>query len=352
MQIFDRYVLRNYLRFCLLTAIAFIGMFTFMDLLARADDIPLARAIVGLTTGDLFNYYMVNMLFLLFQFLPYILLIAGIGCVTQLLRNNEWTPMLSAGRATWRSFTPIFISALFIATSVASFREATISDLLPQHESIQRKLNNHREWRPTDLWVRGAGARRLHAQVFVPGDPARIIGLEVFSSSKFGDDRRVWADSATFVNDAWQLEGGLETDSKGESVIATFSADGFRPADLLRSYFARNRPLDLNSESYMSLLEYDPGHRQAETYMWSARTLPFVALVLLVLGLSTSLNFGRSSSKEGVARGLLLCALFFVAELLFRDMGVRGAVSPWLAATAPVSLFAGVSLWAFSRTPS
>jgi lipopolysaccharide export LptBFGC system permease protein LptF len=114
----------------------------------------------------------------------------------------------------------------------------------------------------------------------------------------------------------------------------------------------RNRPLDLNSESYTNLLQYDPGHRQAETYMWSARTLPFVALVLLVLGLSTSINFGRISSKEGVARGLLLCALFFVVELLFRDMGVRGAVSPWLAATAPVSLFAGISLWAFSRTPS
>ena len=352
MQIFDRYVLRNYLRFCLLTAVAFVGMFTFMDLLSRVDDIPVSREAVGLTTSEIIHYYLVNMVFLLFQFLPYILLIAGIGCVTQLLRKREWTPMLSAGRATWRSFTPIFICALIIATSVSVFREAVIPQLLPQHESIQRKLQNHREWRPTDLWVRGEGARRLHAQSFTPGEPARITGLEVFASSKFGNDTRVWADNAKYVDGKWQLEGGIETDSKGETKVAVFEGEGFAPEDLLRSYFVRNRPLDLNSESYTDLLKYDPGHRQAETYMWSARTLPFVSLVLLVLGLSTSISFGRISSKEGVARGLLMCALFFVAELLFRDMGVRGALSPWLAATAPVSLFAGVSLWAFSRTPS
>jgi len=352
MQIFDRYVMRNYLRFCLLTAVAFIGMFTFMDLLARVDDIPLSREAVGLTTSEIIHYYLLNMVFLLFQFLPYILLIAGIGCVTQLLRKREWTPMLSAGRATWRSFAPIFICALIISTSISVFREAIIPQLLPQHESIQRKLKNHQEWRPTDLWVRGEGARRLHVQSFTPGEPARITGLEVFASSKFGNDSRVWAESAKYVDDKWQLQGGIKTDSKGETKIDVFDANGFSPEDLLRSYFVRNRPLDLNSESYANLLQYDPGHRQAETYMWSARTLPFVALVLLVLGLSTSISFGRMSSKEGVARGLLLCALFFVAELLFRDMGVRGAVSPWLAATAPVSLFAGISLWAFSRTPS
>ncbi|MAU92925.1 MAG: hypothetical protein CMJ93_01755 [Planctomycetes bacterium] len=352
MQIFDRYVTRNYLRFCLLTAVAFLGMFTFMDLLARVDDIPLSRAAVGLATSEVIHYYLINMVFLLFQFLPYILLISGIGCVTQLLRKREWIPMLSAGRPTWRSFAPIFICALIIASSVSMFRETVIPQLLPQHESIQRKLQNHREWRPADLWVRGEGAQRLHAQSFTPGEPAIITGLEVFASSKFGNDSRVWADSAKYIDGEWQLQGGIKTDSEGEANIDAFEADGFSPEDLLRSYFVRNRPLDLNSESYKTLLKYDPGHRQAETYMWSARTLPFVALVLLVLGLSTSLNLGRVSSKEGIARGLLMCALFFVAELLFRDMGVRGAVSPWLAATAPVSLFAGISLWAFSRTPS
>jgi lipopolysaccharide export LptBFGC system permease protein LptF len=352
MQIFDRYVLRTYLRFCLLTAAGFVGMFTFMDLLSRADDIPLAREALGLEINQIVDYYLLNMVFLLFQFLPYILLLAGIGCVTQLLRNREWTPMLSAGRATWRSFFPIFISALILSTAVSMFREVMIPKLLPQHEATQRMLNNQQQWIPTDLWVRGAGGHRLHAQVFTPGDPPRIAGLEVFSSSKFGNDERVWADDARYVDGKWQLTNGLKTNSQGETKISVFDVEGFAPKDLLRSYFVRNRPLDLNSESYKSLLKYDPGHRQSETYMWSARTLPFVALVLLVLGLSTSLSLGRSSSKEGIARGLLLCAMFFVSEVLFRDMGVRGAVSPWLAALAPVSLFAGISLWAFSRTPS
>ncbi|MDP6962868.1 MAG: LptF/LptG family permease [Planctomycetota bacterium] len=352
MQIFDRYVLRTYLRFCLLTALAFIGMFTFMDLLSRADDIPLAREAVGLKVGEIIDYYLINTLFLLFQFLPYILLIAGIGCVTQLLRNREWTPMLTAGRATWRSFAAIFVCAIVIASALAVVKESLIPAVLPQHEATQRKLNNHREWRPTDLWVRGSDGQRLHAKEFIPGQPPQIRGLEIFSSSQQGNDERIWADQAEYLNGDWQLTGGLKTSSDSITALDTFSGEGFEPDDLLRSYFVRNRPLDLNAEAYQQLLLYDPGHRQAETYMWASRTMPFAALVLLVLGLSKSLNFGRASSKEGIARGLLLCALFFVSEILFRDMGVRGAVTPWLAAFAPVCLFAGVSLWAFSRTPS
>jgi lipopolysaccharide export LptBFGC system permease protein LptF len=71
---------------------------------------------------------------------------------------------------------------------------------------------------------------------------------------------------------------------------------------------------------------------------------PWVHLVLLLIGLPFVLNFERRSSLEGVAVGLLLCALFFVADFLFQDLGQRGVLSPWLAGTAPVVLFGALGL--------
>ena len=69
-----------------------------------------------------------------------------------------------------------------------------------------------------------------------------------------------------------------------------------------------------------------------------------VASVLLLIGLPFVLNFERQSSLEGVAVGLLLCALFFVADFLFQDLGQRGVLSPAVAGIAPVVLFGGLGL--------
>lgn len=351
-QIFDRYVARTYVVFYLLTAVCFLGMFTVLDLLSRTDDIPRAMSGVGLEWGEILYYYLINFIFIFFQFSPYILLMSGVATVAQLLRYQEWTPMLCTGRSLLRSFMPIFVCGALFAFGTAGLREATIKKYLPIHESIQRKLNNNQEWLPKDLWVRGPNSQRLHVELFSPETPPHVLGLELFKSSRNGRDERIWADSASYIDKHWTLSGGLITDAEGEKALDVLSATGFAPDDLSRAYFARNRPLDLSLSEYENLLKYDKGHRQAETYMWSQRMKPFASLVLLILGLSSSLHFSRSSSREGLARGLLLCALFFVTELLLQDMGVRGALSPLIAGVAPVTLFAGISLWLFSRSPS
>ena len=83
---------------------------------------------------------------------------------------------------------------------------------------------------------------------------------------------------------------------------------------------------------------------KAATLRWSLTAAPWVHLVLLLIGLPFVLNFERQSSLEGVAVGLLLCALFFVADFLFQDLGQRGVLSPAVAGIAPVVLFGGLGL--------
>ncbi len=354
MQRFDRYVLRAFFSQWLVVAFAFLGLFSALELLGKADEIQEALHTPSLDLGlsDLARYTMLNLPFLLLQFAPYMTLLAGLGTVSQLLRHREWTPILVAGRATWRAFLPILLAAAALSMGLFALREATLPQLLRAHESLQRNFFNQIPWQPKDLWARGQGDVRLHAQRFLPGSPAVVEGLEVFSLDAEGNDERILATRGVWQDGGWQLEGGVRIYHGGEEPMARFQHAGLTPAGLERSYFAHHRPLDLTTGDLQALMLGDPDHRQAETLLWGLRWWPLVPLLLLALGLPFALSFERRSSLEGIATGLLLCALYFAADLLLRDFGSRGALSPWLAGSAPILFFGSLGLWSFGRMPS
>lgn len=354
-QRFDRYVLRSFINHWLVVCAAFVGLFTVLEVLVNTDEFQEAMDKEGLSIGggDILFYYCINAPFLLMQFAPYITMLSGLGTVTQLLRNREWTPVLAAGRPAWRAFLPIMVAAASISLGLSVAKETFMPSLLGKHESLQRNLFSQRHWQPNDLWARGVGDVRLHADVFKPeADPPQIVGLEVFATSVSGDDERIIARSAEWQGSAWGLEDGLRIRRGVEEPLYSFSLQGLKPEDLERAYFSHWRPLDLSSKDYHGLLAGDPDHRQAETMLWGQRSAPFVPLILLALGLPFALSFERRTSLEGIANGLLLCALFFVAELLLRDLGGRGALSPWLAGMAPILCFGSLGIWAYGRMPT
>jgi len=355
MQRFDRYVLRSFLNHWLVVCAAFVGLFTVLELLVNADEFQEAMEdpALGIAWFDIVRYYLINTPYLLLQFAPYITMLSGLGTVTSLLRNREWTPVLAAGRPTWRAFLPIMIAAALISVGLAVGKETLMPPMLSQHESLQRKIFSQRLWQPKDLWARGVGDVRLHANVFKPeAHPAEIVGLEIFATSEAGEDERIVAEAAFWQGSAWSLDGGLRIRHGVEEPIHSFTMVGLAPQDLERAYFSHWRPLDLAAEDFRGLLAGDPDHRQAETLLWGQRSAPLVPLILLALGLPFALSFERRTSLEGIANGLLLCALFFVVDLLLRDLGGRGALSPWLAGTAPILCFGSLGLWAYGRMPT
>jgi len=349
---FDRYVLRSFLLHLLVVSAAFLGLFTALDLLGHADEIGQTEGTAsGSLALPLIRYYLINLAFLLQQFAPYIILLSAVGSVLQLLRNREWTPILAAGRSAMRAFLPLFATTILLAFALMWLRERAIPSLRWEHEQLTSRLFHQEALAPLDLWARGSGDVRLHAQRWL-AEEQRIEGFEIFAVREDGSDERVLAAAAVWQQGAWALEGGLRLGADGEQPLVSYRHQGLDPAAMERAFFARARPLDLASADFRALLQGDPDHRQAATLLWTNRTAPFAPLVLLFLGLPFVLGFERRSSVEGLAQGLLLCALFFVVDLLARDLGGRGALSPWLAGTAPTLLFGWLGLWSLGRLRS
>jgi lipopolysaccharide export LptBFGC system permease protein LptF len=346
---FDRYVLRSFLAHLVVVAAAFLGLFTALDLVGHSDEIGQTgdEGAVGLL-APLARYYLINLAFLLYQFAPYIVLLAAVGTVLALLRNREWTPMLAAGHSALRAFLPIFAVTAVLAGGLSWLKEDLLPSLRWEHEVLTSRLFHQEELIPHDLWVRGTGDARMHAERWI-ADDLRVRGFEVFALDEDGSDERVVARAATWRDGAWQLREGMMLDAEGERPLATFARAGLDPPALERAFFARHRPLDLSGADFSALLAGDPDHRQAATLAWTVRTAPLVPLVLLLLGLPFVLGFERRSSFEGLAQAFLFCALFFVADLLMRDLGGRGALTPWLAGTAPLLVFGCLGIWALGR---
>lgn len=351
----DRYVLVSFLRHWLIVGAAFVALFTMLDLVGHSDELGEAAAVWGSVAGMAARQYLVNAPFLLVQFAPYVTLLAAMSTVMQLRRNREWTPMLTAGRSVWRAFLPMFGAALVVGLALAEVREWAFSDLQVERARLQSKLFDQEEWQPEELWLRGPSDQRVQVAAFDPGGadrPPQVTGLEVFSLGPRGEDLTLRARSAHWDGQGWVLVEGRRTvagDRASESEVDRLDEPGIGPEDVVRAWVGQAQPLELTRRDAAALLERDPGHRQAATLLWSLRAAPVVHLVLLMLGLPFVLNFERRSSLEGVAVGLLLCALFFVVDFLFQDLGRRGVLTPALAGLAPVALFAGVGMWSQER---
>jgi lipopolysaccharide export LptBFGC system permease protein LptF len=352
MRRLDRYVLTSFLRHWVVVGAAFVVLFTVLDLVGHSDEIGDARKVYEAVGMSVLRYYLLNAPFFLVQFAPYVTLLAALSTVMQLLRNREWTPMLTAGRSAWRAFLPMLAAAFLIGLGLAQLRESGFHRLQLERAQLQSRLFEQEDWRPEELWLRGPRDQRVQIDAFEPhGETgvglARVVGLEVFSLGPRGEDVTLRAEAARWDGSGWQLEQGRRTlagDRASETQVERLEMPGFAPRDILRAWVGQNQPLELTRADAAELLARDSGHRQAATLRWSLAAAPWVHLVLLLIGLPFVLNFERRSSLEGVAVGLLLCALFFVADFLFQDLGQRGVLSPWLAGTAPVVLFGALGL--------
>ena len=348
----DRYVLGSFLRHWAIVASSFVLLFTTLDLVGQSDEIGEAKKIYGSVARDVLSYYLLNAPFLLVQFAPYVTLLAALSTVMQLRRNLEWTPQLTAGRSAWRAFLPMLIAAVLIGHFLAEMRERAFPRLQLERAQLQSQLFEQEEWRPQELWLRGPRDQRVQIDAFEPvgyqgASFPRVLGLEVFSLGPRGEDVSIYAREAVWDGRGWELEGGRRTlagDRASESSQEYLEMEGFRPRDVVRAWIGQHQPLELTRRDAGELLARDAGHRQAATLRWSLWAAPWVHLVLLLIGLPYVLNFERQSSLEGVAVGLLLCALFFVIDFLFQDLGQRGVLTPWLAGVAPVVISGSLGL--------
>ena len=87
---FDAYVVRQFLQSWLVLGCSFLALFTFLDLLGKADEISRAMghtATTGASYGLVLSYYFWSLPFLLVQFAPFL---SMLWIISQILLEWLW----------------------------------------------------------------------------------------------------------------------------------------------------------------------------------------------------------------------------------------------------------------------
>jgi lipopolysaccharide export system permease protein len=316
--------------------------------------------------------------------------------VTLFGRTNELTPILSAGISLRRQAAPIVILAALSVAASTAIQEGWIPakrDWIRESVSVGRGKSVLRHVMYYDSKARVLVALKRYS----PREFAAKDGVLILSSPAPGTKGLlIEARSAAWVPEKirktgrpgrWILRDVLvqEYDGAGRLIPVAAGADpgkgtgevpGKEPADPAAGRLCTEHeeaaldeiagiemlPQDLaNRQDQESYLRFDEILRQVDrspdAFRWKIRLFsrivdPLHGLVLVLLGIPIILSRGSRNIFLSAIAIIVASSLYFVAHLVFLNLGNRGYLSPGLATGLAPLLFGALGITLYAKMPT
>ena len=351
MRTLDRYVVREWLRVCLVTLVGFPVLVILIDLTDHLDTY-LSRGITKQAVALSYLYDLPEKMFLV---LPVAVLFATVFTVGALGRHSELTAAKASGISFHRLVRPLYGGA-----GVAVLLGLVLGELAPVVTTRRMELLGERQIRSTTArynfvyradrgWV--YAIRSLDLATEEMRDP--IFEREgtgaAYPTIVLAAQRAVWRDSTR----RWTLHNGALRYLAGGDAEFAFLFDslftglvGERPVDLLAEpkapeemrYSELGRYIDAlaRSGSDAKKLRVDRALRIA---------IPLICLLISLFGAPLAISTPRSGTAWGVAVSLATTFIVLLMFQLSKAVGAGGALPPTLAAWTPNLLVAVAAVY-------
>lgn len=349
MDTLDRFLIREFFQYFLLTLAGMAVLFLGIDFLANLwrTDLPMIKVL---------EIYLYKIPGALQQFIPLTSLLATLLVLSNMSRQNEVLALYTSGVGTFR----IISTFIALVATVSTFSFLAFDTLVPSMTKkqimIRKGLNPYEEHAlfklRTGLWYR---SKNLIYNVgrFVPEtNVLEDVNIYVLSPS-FEITEIIHAKKAIFENEDWTLKEGVfvTNDPKtrfsfSESFETKKGIIPEKPSDFktlqidettmqlkaLRKYIHRNRNFGLDTI-------------QQQVHYHERVALVFAPLVFILLGIPFALKPLRTHS---MAKSIGLCFfIVFLYLLVFRmslSIGKGGHIPAVAAAWAPNTIFFTLAL--------
>lgn len=364
MTLFDRYLLRTFVRVLLVSFVSLTGLYIIIDLFGNLDELLAYAGREGSLVQVVTSYYGARVLSFFDRTSSLLALLAAIFTITWFQRSNELTAVMAAGIPKRRIAQPLIAASIVVAALAAINRELglpPVRDKLGRNaqdwlgESAQR-LTPRRDNRtrillagratvaaqrqivqpsfrlPTTL---AAFGRQLVAReaTYEPAGPGHAGGYRLDGVTQPAnladlptgqvDDQPVILtprDHPWLAPDQCFVVSDVTFEHLGSDAVWRQYAS---TAELLRAI--RNPSLDYGADTRVAL------HRRF--------VQPLLDVTLLFLGLPLVLARSSRNLFVAAAQCLLLMLAFLVTVLVCQTMGTTVLVSPALAAWLPLLIF-------------
>lgn len=356
LRVFERYLAREIYLATLLVLLAFLGLFSFFDLVHELSDLGKG----GYQIHHALGYVLLTLPGRAYELFPVAVLIGSLYALTLLARHSEITVLRASGLSTGRMLLALAkIGAVFVV----------LTFLLGEFVAP-----------PAERW---AQQLRLRAMSSVVAQEFRS-GLWVKDEHAFVNVREVLPDTSMRGVRIYEFDAGYQLRSISEAATGTYlPPDHWLLGDVVQTIFENDRTRVTRTDTLnwksaltpeiLTVLMVDPGRmslfnlylyinhlnenqqktQRYEIAMWKKLIYPVAALVMMAL----ALPFGYLHDRMGnvslkVFMGVMLGVAFQLLNGLSSSLGVINSWPPLLAALTPSALFflaAGAMTWWVER---
>jgi lipopolysaccharide export system permease protein len=368
MTLFDRLMIRSYLRAYLFCLVSILSLYIVVDLFTHIDDFAEHHTGLVAILKHIGSYYGFMITQYFDRLCEVIALMAGAFTVAWMQRHNELMPLLSAGMRTQRVVGPVLAAAcLMLSLSIAN-QELVIPRIANFLMNDRDDPNGMKDivvrgaYEPNGIHIEGRIASRKD-MVVRDNDPRNPGFFVVIPESLAGYLIKLDAQEARYIppgvgklGGGWLLTGTtppelpewnqpdiLQMIDPGKYFLHTQEVD-FDMVTRSQNWYQFASTTRLQHE----LSKPDSTRLAAMAVLFHMRlTRPLLGIIFVMMGISVILRDQNRNVFISTGMCLVLCALFFAAQFACKNLGESDYLSPALAAWLPVLIFGPFSLTLF-----
>jgi lipopolysaccharide export system permease protein len=357
MTTLTRYVLREYLKIFgmilfLLTTISLL--IHFLEKIKKFSE----RAV---SVQPILRYFLYKLPGMLFDVMPFVILLSTLVTLGLLARNNEIIAFRSAGISLFRLTLPL-TGAAFCLSLLLFFLNGSLLPHMQKEARVVRetlvegkRVGGHLV--QDAVWLRDSRNLLLRAQIVEPAQN-RMTGVRLFY---LGEDAallsEIEAKEIVYTQGAWMLSTGLERRFLPDGTVRVIPLQHRRvalhtPPEALREIeVVPDEMSDQRLSDYVvRLSEAGLPVERYRVGLYAKQAAPFACFIMALLGIPFVLQ------KEGMARGIVLGLILALVYWLFSAFSIalgRATILPaWIAAWAANLTFLAIGCGLFLRAES
>ncbi len=356
MKLLDKYILKEFLRFFLITCVTFIALYLIIDFFEKFRMFLSNKA----TAIQMASYFLYSIPMIISLTLPAAILLSTLLAYSYLSKFSEITAMKANGISLYRIALPALAVAASASVFLFFFTELVTPASIQKTEYIVKvdvqKQKTLGSFKMNEIWYRGHNAVYNFKMFDVENNILRGIIINRLNPD-FTLKTRIDAERAEWKNNQWIFFNLMITtfNRNHPPSLETFKEKAIPIPEKPDDFKIIQK--DAEKMGYFELRRYVK-KIQAEGYnvsryrvdLYGKIAFPLVCLILVLIGMSFSFRSERSGGvMQSVGLGIFIGFSYWIVHAFCMSLGRSEILPAFLSAWAANILFCGLAAFLFSR---
>ena len=356
MKLLDKYILKEFFKFFVITFLALIALFLIVDFFERIRMFLSYNASII----QMASYFLFSIPIIISYILPPAILLTTLMTFSSLSKFNEITAMKANGINIYRITLPILILSSIVAVFYFYFSELITPASIQKTTYIKdvevKKQKTPGFFKQNEIWYYSDNAIYNFKMFDIDKNILRGVTID-YLNPDFSLSSRIDAQSAEWKSDKWVFYNLLTThfDEKNNPVLEWSKEKIINVPEKPDDFKVMQK--DVEKMGYFELRKYIK-KIQLEGYdakeyivnLYGKIAFPFVILIMVLIAVPFALRSERSGGvMQSIGLGIFIGFSYWIVHAFSMSLGKSEILPAFLAAWAANILFGAIAAFLFYR---